>query len=65
MAMIAREMPVNKVAELLKVGAHRIWRVFSHWVNKARDLDNISDIRELGIDETSTRKGHKYVTVDV
>ena len=58
-------MPVNRVAELLRVNPQRIWTVFSHWVGKARVADDPSSITKLGIDETSTRKGHHYVTLGV
>ena len=65
LALIEREMPVNRVAELLRVNPQRIWTVFNHWVGKARAADDPSSITQLGIDETSTRKGHHYVTLGV
>lgn len=65
LALIEREMPINRVAELLRVNPQRIWTVFSHWVGKARAADDPSSITKLGIDETSTRKGHHYVTLGV
>ncbi len=65
LALIEREMPVNRVAELLRVNPQRIWTVFNHWVGKARQADDPSTITQLGIDETSTRKGHHYVTLGV
>lgn len=65
LVLIEREMPVNRVAELLRVNPQRIWTVFNHWVGKARAADDPSSITQLGIDETSTRKGHHYVTLGV
>ncbi len=65
MALIEREMPINRVAELLRVHPHRVWKVFKHWVGEARANDTCSEITQLGIDETSTRKGHHYVTLGV
>ncbi len=65
LALIEREMPINRVAELLRVNPQRIWTVFSHWVGKARAADDPSSITKLGIDETSTRKGHHFVTLGV
>jgi transposase len=65
LAMIEREMPVNRVAELIQVNPQRIWTIFNHWVGKALRADDPSTISQLGIDETSTRKGHNYVTVGV
>jgi transposase len=65
MALIEREMPVNRVAELLGVNPQRVWTVFNHWIEKAREADDPSLITQLGVDETSSRKGHKYVTLGV
>jgi len=65
LALIEREMPVNRVAEMLKVNPQRIWTVFNHWIEKAKIADDVSSITQLGIDETSSKKGHKYVTLAV
>ena len=65
LALIEREMPVNRVAEMLKVNPQRIWTVFDHWIGKAKIADDVSSVTQLGIDETSSKKGHKYVTVGV
>jgi len=65
MALIKREMPVNRVAEILGVNPQRVWAVFNHWIGQARDADDPSSITQLGVDETSSRKGHKYVTLGV
>ena len=42
-----------------------MWTVFNHWVEKARQYDDPSSITRLGVDETSTKKGHNYVTIGV
>ena len=65
LALIEREMPVNRVAELLKVNPQRIWTIFNHWISKARAADDPSALTKLGVDETSTKKGHHYVTLGV
>lgn len=65
MALIEREMPVNRVAEILGVNPQRVWALFNHWIAKARNADDVSTISQLGVDETSSRKGHKYVTLGV
>ncbi len=57
MALIEREMPIKRVAQLLKVYPQRLWHVFDHWVSLAYKADNPSSTRYLGIDETSSRKG--------
>jgi transposase len=65
LALIEREMPVNRVAEILRVNPQRVWNMFNHWVGKAVESDDPSKITKLGVDETSTRKGHNYVTLAV
>ena len=63
--MIEPEMPVNRVAEIVKVNPQRIWTIFNHWISKARAACEPGTLTKLGIDETSTKKGHHYVTVGV
>jgi transposase len=65
LALIEREMPVNRVAEILGVNPQRIWTVFDHWVGRARANDDPSEMTRLGVDETSSKKGHSYVTIGV
>jgi len=63
MALIEREMPVNKVAELLRVYPKRIWTIFNYWISIAYSEDDQQGVRNIGIDETSSKKGHKYITI--
>lgn len=65
LALIEREMPVSRVAQILGVNPQRIWTVFEHWVGSARMKDDPSAITRLGVDETSSKKGHSYVTIGV
>ena len=65
MLLIEGEMPVSKVADRVKVTSPRLWRVFDYWIERAKLADDLSTVCELGIDETSTKKGHNYVTTFV
>ncbi len=64
MAM-AKEMPVNAIARL--VGEHdtRIWRVLHHYVEEARREQDYSLVCKVGMDETSSKRGHNYITLFV
>jgi len=62
MALIENEMPVNKAATILNVYANRLWTIFNYWISQAFSKDDPSGIKNMGIDETSSRKGHNYVT---
>ncbi len=50
---------------MLKENPHRIWTIFNHWINLTYEADDPSTVTQLGFDETSRRKGQKYVTVAV
>ncbi|MBZ0199327.1 MAG: transposase [Ignavibacteriaceae bacterium] len=65
MLLIESEMPVNKAAALLKVYPKRLWTMFNYWITRALRKDTQSTVTAIGIDETSRKKGHEYVTVAV
>lgn len=65
MLLIESEMPISKVANLLCVYAKRIWVVFNFWIKKALAKDRCEGLQKLGIDETSAKRGHDYVSIGV
>ncbi len=65
MLLMENEMPVNKAADILKVYPKRIWTIFNYWIELALSKDEQSTVTAIGIDETSRKKGHDYVTVAV
>jgi transposase len=60
---LVREMPVAPVAALIGETDMRIWRVVHHYVDEAVEAQDLSSVAELGIDDTSFRRGQDYVTV--
>ena len=62
MAMV-REMPVKAVAALVGEYDKRIWRIVHHYVDRAVEAQDLSRVERVGIDETSSRRGHEYVSV--
>lgn len=65
MALIENEMPINKIGKLLSENPHRMWTIFNYWIERAYSKDKLSTPTKLGVDETSRRKGHDYITVAV
>lgn len=65
MLLIESEMPVKKAAKALNIYDTKLWRIFNHWVGKACDKMDLRDVESIGIDETSSKKGHNYVTIAV
>ena len=59
---MARTMPVNVMARLLSVTDTRLWRIISSYVAMARATEDYSEITRIGVDETSVKKGHQYVS---
>lgn len=63
MCLIEKEMPINKIGDLLKEYPNRIWTIFNYWIQIAYSDADHSNIKHLGIDETSSKKGHDYLTI--
>ncbi|ABQ26641.1 ISL3 family transposase [Geotalea uraniireducens] len=59
---MARDLPVNVMARLFSVTDTRLWRIINAYVEMARAKEDFSDVKRIGIDETSVKKGHDYVT---
>ena len=64
MALI-REMPVAAVAAMMSEHDTRLWRIVRHYVGQAHAGQDWSGVTAVAIDETATRKGHRYATVAV
>jgi len=66
MMMLVQAMPVAAVAKL--VGEHdtRIWRLAHHHVDDGRTRVDMSQVTEVGIDETGAKtKGEKFISLVV
>ena len=63
--LLAREMPVNSIAELLGVTDHRVWRVLKHYILADVEKMDLSALTSVGVDETAARRGHNYVSLFV
>jgi len=60
---LVREMPVNAVARHVEVTDKRLWRIVRHYVSKAIENLDLKDLKAVGLDETSSKRRHKYITV--
>jgi len=61
--LIMADMPIAKTAALLRCDEKSLVKIMRYWVNKAVDNMDLSEIAMLAIDETSFKRGHKYVTL--
>ena len=62
---LCREMPVNAVSRLTDVDDNKIWRMLDVYVSEARRSEDFSEVTRLGVDETSRRRNHDYITLFV
>ena len=62
---LAKAMPVKTMAAWVNEQDTRLWRVLHHCVDAARDHADYSEVTQVGVDETSSRRGHNYVSLFV
>src|SRR6516164_4059240 len=62
MMLLSAQMPVDAMAGLLDEHDTRLWRVLMHYVEQAHAKKDWSGVRQIAVDETSARRGHRYVT---
>lgn len=60
---LVREMPVKVAASLLGEHDTRLWRVVDHYVQSARAQADYTDVKRVGIDETSAKRGQDYISL--
>lgn len=60
---LVKQMPVAAVGELIGESDMRVWRIVHHYVDEAVEAQDLGGLERVGIDETSSRRGHKYVSV--
>jgi transposase len=59
---MAKVLPVTEISKQTKVSQDRIWHLVRSRVDEAWKQSDWKSLKRLGVDETSTRKGHKYGT---
>ena len=62
---MADQMPVATIAELVGETDKRLWRIIKHYIEQDLEKQDLSPVRRVGVDETSTKRGHTYVSLFV
>jgi transposase len=60
--MLAPAMPMVEVAEMVAEQDTRLWRVVQHYVEEAQAKRSWAGVKQILVDETSAKRGHRYVT---
>lgn len=61
--MLVVQMPVLAASRLLHISDTRLWRILKAYVERARTVVDMSDVSVVAVDETSSRRGHTYVSL--
>ena len=56
-------MPVLTTARILGMADKKLWRIVLHYVTASMTKLELSALKAFGVDETQSRKGHRYITV--
>ncbi len=62
---LVRVMPVHQVSQLMGVYDSKLWNLIKAYTETARACEVFSNVTIVGVDETSARKGHDYVSLFV
>jgi len=62
---LVKSTPVKTIASFVNEHDTRLWRILHHYVDDAREKADHSKVKNVGVDETSRRRGHRYVSLFV
>jgi len=62
---LAGQMPIRALARIVKEHDTRLWRVLDHYVADVRAKEDFSTVKQVGVDETASRRGQNYVSLFV
>lgn len=60
-----QKMPVHDVAKLFSISDYRLWSLIHAYVDVCVPEKDMKKIEKVGVDETSARKRHDYITIFV
>jgi transposase len=60
---LAKGMPVAQVAEIVRLADKKCWRIIDWYVRRAVERQDLKKVRRIGLDETSRRRRHRYITI--
>ena len=63
--LLAQQMPFQVVAQMTGLSWHRAKAICDRYVDDAVELTDLSEVTAVSIDETSSQRGHEYVTLVV
>lgn len=61
--LLVAQMPVLAASRLMRITDTRLWRILTAYVAQARTRVDMANVSIVAVDETSSRKGHTYVSI--
>lgn len=61
--LLAESMSMNEARKILRISRTALMHIVKYWVEKAVAETDLSQVKQLSIDETSFKRGQSYVTV--
>ena len=58
-------MPVHRACQILGVSDRKLWKVLDAYVFKGELQADHAHVQAIGIDETSLKRGHDYISLFV
>jgi len=58
-------MPVLAVSRITKVSDDKLWRLLEKYIDEALSKRDLKKLTKIGIDETSRKRGHNYISLFV
>jgi transposase len=62
---LCRSMPIHQAAKILQTTDHKLWAMIDGYVFKGLAVMDLSDVKRVGVDETSLKRGHQYISLFV
>lgn len=62
---LAKVMPVHQICNMIGSYDSKIWNILHYYTETCRKDSDLSDVKNIGIDETAARRGHNYVSLFV
>lgn len=63
--LLLQDVPRARASRLLRCDEKSLAAILTYWVHDAVNRMDLSDTCSIAMDETSFRRGHKYVTVAI
>ena len=62
---LAKHMPVNVISKIIGESNYKIWGILEKYIDTTLEGNDYSELTAIGVDETSSRKGHNYISLFV